>query len=1109
MHRLTLLLILFIFSHLSSFAQEDGFGKLPLQFQHLVEGLNNERITAIHQDSLGFIWIGTYNGLHRYDGIKFKVYLNSSDESSIPNNRIERIFSDSQGRLWIGTANSICRYNREYNSFTRYAVSSGRVDATDPAPNRISAIVEDESGKVWVASEKEGLFYFDKEEQAFIPYFNKRAAMPLSSIQIKELVFGNSEDLWIGLTSGLNKLNIKNGKVTHFPAQPEQPHNIAGENVRGMGMQDNGDLWIGTIKNGLFLLKDRNKSKQVFDHYSHDPEDKHSLMNNSVYSILVDKKDQLWVGNENGGLHLYNPEKDGFYRYMPDPQDPFSISNNSIWSIFDDSQDRLWIGTGLKGVNIVDPKFVKFTHHYYSPLNPDGLNNNVVRGFWEDKQGNVYIATDGGGLNYWDRSKNTFSHSTHDATKPLSIGSNALLDFTEDSEGRLWISTWAGGINVLTDPQKMHFKKIQELRPKDTLAATINSSFGLYAGRNGNIWSGNFERGLGFHNQEDGTTQLFVNKPKDKTSISSNTLYSVFEDSKGNIWAGGEDNGLNKMIKSKSGEVSFKRYSYDENDSTSLSGTTVNQVYEDARNQIWVATSGGLSRYVEEKDAFVNYHTKHGLPSDFVVSIMEDENGFYWIGTEKGLSKYDPENKVFRNYTKSDGLQGDSFSRHSVITLSSGEIMFGGSNGFNIFHPNKVKDNEHKPEVILTDFKMFNKSVGVGDNDSILKVDISLTKEIQLQYHQNVISFEFVALNFTHSSKNQYAYTLEGLEEEWNYVGNMQVASYTNLDPGEYTFKVKASNNDGIWNEEGTQIKITVFPPWYRTWWFYTISCIFTAAIFFGFIRWRENRLKEDKDILAEAINTKTAELEQKQAEIMARDEADKIRNWMALGLNQFSQIVNKNKDDIDTLAKSILSQLVKFLHANQGTVTLINDDNEQDKFLEVVATFAKEEGKNTKTRFELTQGLLGACYSSGEVKYIDNLPEGYSKLSSGLGEARMNYLILVPLRLDEFIIGVVELSSFSDFEKHEIEFLQKLGEIVTSSLYTLKVSRRTSILLEEARVQAEELQAQEEEIRQNMEELEATQEDFYRKEQELAGKLKQSQEENEKLKKALKKNKS
>jgi ligand-binding sensor domain-containing protein len=1106
MVRLLLLTFCFLFSLNRLVAQEASFSKPALQFQHLTEGLNNERITAIHQDQRGFIWIGTYNGLHRYDGIRFKIYQSNSDAASLPHSRIERIFSDSKGNLWIGTANSICRYNREYDHFTTFTVNSGLADPSDPAPNRISGIVEDREGKIWVASEREGLFYFDEGQQAFIPYYNAKSGLKLSSLSITELSIGQPDELWIGLKDGLNKLNTKSRQVTHFPALEENIHHIAGKEVRGLSLDQHGHLWVGTRANGLYLLKEANQSKKIFDHYSYHPDSSNGLGNNSIFSLFVDRQNQLWVGNENGGLHLYNRSKNDFYRYMPDAKDPFSISNNSIWSIFEDKQGRLWIGTGLKGVNIVDHQFVKFKHYYSTLLNPNGLNNSLVREFWEDQEGNVWVATDGGGLNYWNRSENKFTHYTHDQHNPSSIGSNALLDITSDAEGRLWIATWAGGINILTDRRTMEFKQLQDLQTKDSLAAEIVSSFALWTDPDGNVWSGNFQKGLGFHDQKSKTTKLFMNDPKDKSSLYSNTLYCVFVDSEGNVWGGGENKGLNKMIKNKDGKISFKRYDQNPDDATSLPGDIVNQVFEDSQHNIWVANSGGLSRYVKETDGFVNFSSKHGLPSDFVASVTEDHNGFFWIGTEKGLTKFDPVQQTFRNYTKSDGLQGEKFSRHAVIALSSGELMFGGTNGFNIFHPDEVKDNAHKPEVYLTDLKLFNKSVTVGESDSILKVDISLTKEIELPYHQNVIGLEFVALNYTHSAKNSYAYKLEGLEEDWNYVGHMQVATYTNLDPGEYTFRVKAANNDGVWNEEGTQLKVRVLHPWYRTWWFYLIVCISLAAVFYIFIWWREKRLQKDKTILAQAIEAKTKEIEKKEAEISARDEADKIRNWTALGLNQFSEIVNKNKDDISSLAQNLLSQLVKFMHAAQGTVTILNDDDEHDQFLELVATFAHEEGQQVNTRFELDEGLVGACYSSGEVKYIDKLPEDYSKFSSGLGEARMNYLILVPLRLDEFIVGVVELGSFQPFQEHEIQFLQKLGEMITSSLYTLKVSRRTSLLLEQARSQTEELQAQEEEIRQNMEELEATQEDFYRKEQELLDQLKMKEEENERLREALKK---
>lgn len=1106
MNRCLPFFIFFLFAIQLCVAQEQISAKPPIQFQHLTEGLNNERITTIYQDLQGFIWIGTYNGLHRYDGIKFKIYLNTSDSTSIPNNRIERIFNDSKGNLWVGTANSICRYNRDFDNFKRFPVKSGLVDASDPEPNRISAIVETKEGKIWIASEKEGLFYFDGDQQEFIPYFNKKTGLALSSIHVKELSLGKSDEIWIGLNGGLNKLNTQSGQVTQFPFDPDQPNNIAGNNVRGMAMDVNGDLWIGTRSNGLYVLKEKNQESKIFDHFTYDPENENSLGNNSVYTIFFDHKNQLWIGNENGGLHLYNRSNHSFFRYLPEAKDPFSISNNSIWSIFEDRDRRLWIGTGLKGVNLVDNHFVKFKHYYSSPLNSNGLNNNLVRGFWEDKKGNVWIATDGGGLNYWDRKRNVFSHYTHDPQDAFSIGSDALLDFTEDKEGRLWISTWAGGVNVLIDRQKMQFKKAQELQSKDSVAAEVVSSFALLTDSEGVVWSGNYDKGLSIYDLKNNNTRLFVNDPNDKNSLSSNTLYSVFEDSKGNIWAGGENNGLNKVIKGENGKVSFKAYKHDANDSTSISGNIVNQIIEDSKNQIWVGTSGGLSKYVKESDRFVNYSSKDGLPSDFVVSIVEDKNGFFWVGTEKGLSKFDPSSGTFRNYTKNDGLQGDKFSRHAVTALSTGEVMFGGTNGFNIFFPHEVIDNPNKPEVYLTDLKLFNKSVTVGEFDSLLRKDISLSKQISLKHRQNVVTFEFTALNYTHSSKNQYAYMLEGLEEEWNYVGNMQVATYTNLDPGDYTFKVKASNNDGIWNEEGAQIQIVVLPPWYRTWWFYILALISIIALFYGFIKLREKQLKEDKAVLANAIEAKTVELKKKEEEILARDESDKIRNWTALGLNDFSVIVNKNKDDIQKLSQNILSRLIKFLDVNQGALTLLNDENENDPYLEVVATYAHDEGHKGNRRIELSQGLLGVCYSSGEIRYIDNLPEEYSKVSSGLGESKIKYLLLVPLRLDEFIIGVIELSSFKPIKDHEIDFLKKLGEIITSSLYTLKVSHKTSLLLEQARAQAEELQAQEEEIRQNMEEMEATQEDFTRKERELTEKLKQTEEENAQLKSQLKK---
>lgn len=862
-------LIFLLINAIPVFSQSNVLTKPQLQFKTLSEGLNNERVTAVGQDKYGFIWIGTYNGLHRYDGMNFRIYSNTSDSSSIPNSRIEKIFNDSKGNLWIGTANGLCRYNWQEDNFSRFALSSGLVDASDPAPNSITAITEDKDGTLWVGSAKEGLLFFSDEKQSFVPFFQDRNSNALGSLFVTDLCAGINDDLWVGLNIGLKKLNTKTGKVTSFPKTKNSP-GLEGKHIRGLAMEENGDLWVGSWENGLFLLEEQGQQKLT--HYQHEPENPHSLANNSIYTLFIDEQKRLWVGNENGGLHLYDRKKDLFYRYLPDDTEPYSITSNSIWSIFEDQDKRLWIGTASSGVNILDQYFLKFTHYFYSPLNPNGLNHNIISGFWEGKNGNVWIGTDGGGLNHWNRQKGKFTHYTHKPEDPSSVGSNAILDFSEDPEGRLWIGTWDGGINILKDRDKMQFVRLQDLQKQDTLAATIKHTFALMRDHEGNMWSGNFQGGLGFHDLQGKSTRIYFNDPKNPESLSNNTINTLLEDKKGNIWAGAAFNGLNKLYINDEGKLVSKRF-LPGSDSLSIAGDLINQVYEDSKGNIWVATDKGLSKIADAGEKITSYTSEHGLPSDIIESVVEDKNGLLWIGTSKGLSSLNPDTESFKAYTVSDGLQGNKYTRHAVAKLKSGEILFGGSNGFNIFHPDSVKANPHKPEVYLTDFKLFNKSVGIGENDSILKAPITLTKEITLPYHQNILSFEFVALNYTHSGKNQYAFMMEGLENDWNYVGNQQNATYTNLDPGQYTFRVKASNNDGVWNEEGTLLSIIITPPFWKTWWFKVLLAISVIGAAVTFYKVRMNGLKAQKEELERQVKEKTADIQQANEDLLERNE--------------------------------------------------------------------------------------------------------------------------------------------------------------------------------------------------------------------------------------------
>lgn len=420
------------------------------------------------------------------------------------------------------------------------------------------------------------------------------------------------------------------------------------------------------------------------------------------------------------------------------------------------------------------------------------------------------------------------------------------------------------------------------------------------------MWSRNYEGGLGMHDLEKKRSTIYFNDPNDDESLSNNTINTLIEDSEGNVWAGAAFNGLNKLKVNENGKLVSQRFLPKGPDSLSIIGDLINQVYEDSKKNIWVATDKGLSKITKESKKISSYTTKDGLPSDIIESIIEDNNGLLWIGTSKGLSSLDPTEMVFKSYTVSDGLQGSKFIRHSAFKLKSGELLFGGSNGFNIFHPDSVKDNPYKPKAYITDLKLFNKSIAIGDNDSILKAPVLLTKEITLKHHQNIVSFEFVALNYTHPGKNQYAFMMDGLEKEWNYVGNQQNATYTNLDPGKYTFRLKASNNDGVWNETGTALSVIITPPYWQTWWFRVLIGLSLVGGAFTFYQVRMNAIKAQKEELEKQVKEKTADIQQANNNLIERQE-EILQQQEELQAQ--SEILQQTNDELNEKQEEILQQ--------------------------------------------------------------------------------------------------------------------------------------------------------------------------------------------------------
>ncbi|MCV9385368.1 ligand-binding sensor domain-containing protein [Reichenbachiella ulvae] len=867
--------------------------KPDLKFQAIKEGLVNLQVSSIIQDQLGFIWIGTIGGLQKYDGVNFVNYPHSSDINSPNSNHIRSLYEDSHGRIWVGTTEGICRFDRSKDHFIRYEQIDPNSKTNSSPLKWVRAIKEDFSGKLWIASEDFGVLSLNETTGLFEPYPVGNQENQLNSHRVSDIVFDDAGNLWVGtFDKGLNVI-LTSGKVLKM----SDLGMIKGSNrwavVWTLEKDYDGKIWIGTKGNGLFLAEITDEQTLSTQQYLHDANDPNSLGNNEIFDIFLDSKKRLWVGNENGGLHIFNRKEGNFYYYTNDPRQANSLSHNSIWCINEDRQERIWIGTALQGINYYDKYHAKFAHYFNRPGDYNSLSSNIARSFSEDDSGNIWIATDGGGLNYFNRSEQSFKSYTH-SRDPNSPSSDAMLSLCENEAGQLMIGTWGGGICVLKDRDKMIFEPLHLENYPDSLSS---NHFCLIKDHEGNIWTANYGVGLSKYNVKDKSFKTYFIKDQDNGSPAV-LIISVFEDSDNNIWLGTDSFGLIKFIRQEGDEGYFVQYKAQENDSSALPNNNVNQVIEDRNGNLWIATDGGLVKRNKTKDTFTTYTTRDGLGSNVIASIVEDHNGHLWLGTADGLTRFDPISLETATFNVNDGLQGKKFIRFSAKKLSTGELIFGGMNGFNIFHPDSIFYNPHIPPVYLTDFKIFNKKVEIDSENSPLKEHISVTNHLSLDYNQNVFSFEYTSLNYTRSDQNQFAFKLEGLEEDWNYVGTQKNAAYSNLAPGEYVFRVKSANNDGIWNEEGVKLHITVLPPWWLTWWAYTLAVIFTILIVYFIVKYRTSYLQAQRTYLKEKVKQGTEELEIKNKQISRQAQKLLTFNEALKDLNQELKDVNEHLEE-------------------------------------------------------------------------------------------------------------------------------------------------------------------------------------------------------------------
>jgi len=886
------------------------FATREIKFDYITpdDGLSQSSVGCILQDKNGYMWFGTMNGLNKYDGYKFvKYYHNPADSLSVAGDQIDCIFEDSHGQLWIGSDGGVSLYDRDLDVFKNFRHKDS--DPNSISGHRAYCIYEDSKGRYWVGTMGDGLNLFNGKDNKFTRFlYNANDPHSLSNNDIRSIIEDKEGNILVAtIGGGLNLISPDTKNIVHFVNDKNNSHSVAYNDIFSLAKDKHGTVWIGTLGGGLCRMNSSGPGKYSFDTFK-------PVSNNidriKILTLYADQNNGIWIGTENGGLDYFDIAHKTFINYRVDEDNPSSLNNNSVHAVREDKTGNLWVGTYTGGVNVIKKNKKMLYTVAKIPGNDNSLSYNAVSCFFEDKEGKLWIGTDGGGINIWDRLLNKMSHYN---SKNTSLNSNAILAICDDKDDDIWIGGWGCGLNVYNKKNKTFKTFTQE---KNGLPS--NNIFDILVDRKGQIWIAFGNIGLAKYDKKSGT---FIIYSMQNSNLPANWVLNLTEDYAGNIILGHTDgfsifNPDNKT---------FENFRNNEDDDNSLSYNQINIIIPGHDSTLWIGTVFGLNNYNPRNKKFTHFFAKDGLPDNNITGLAEDVHGFIWSSTSNGISRYDPISGSFRNYTVTDGLQGNGYIRNSCYKTSKGEILFGGANGFNIFYPDSLFDNPNLPTMVITGFSIFNKPVKVGEEGSPLHKQISQTSHLELSYKQSVISFEFAAIEYTSPAQNKYAYQLEGFEKEWNYVGTKHTATYTNLDPGEYILRVKGSNNDGKWNEEGVSLHIKITPPYWETWWFRLVVILLVLLLISTFFSIRLRTIKNNNLLLEIQVEERTKELNIK----------NKLLIKQADDLNTTNILLEERQQYIEAQAEELIAQKEELTRIN---IELNELNATKDKFFSIIA---------------------------------------------------------------------------------------------------------------------------------------------------------------------------
>lgn len=828
-------------------------------------------VEAIIQDVDGFMWFGGRNSLLRFDAYDFlqiKIESDPNDESKPTDvSQVVDLFVDSQNQLWVATRWGLYQYDRDREVLRRLKAQSGvSVNFDRDVFNRV---VELHNGTVLVSS-YEGLFEINPKTWNV----NQIRATggndgPITN-RIHDMFVDRLGQVWMGSDGGASRYDPVSRQFKHYIPYSENPAAPKENSVQTIKADKNGQVWAGA-SNGLYRINP--ETGEIF-RYKHDSNDPFSISDDIHEDIFLDSQGILWIGTDRGGLNYYHYETDSFRSFKHVEGQNGSLSSSITRRIYEDRNHDLWIGTYPSGINFYDRSSSAITVYKHESNNPRSMAVDLVTNIQEDARGNLWIATDGGGPHYFDRQQGIFKNYLATDTGPARVASKKMLCGLVDSGGDVWFGTWDAGV-FLYNAELDRFDQL----PLDTSQAgggsvkkvlTDTSIWHIYEDRQHNIWFATHNVGLVRYDKSTGDFFYYSETGDPKTSISKNLVWTVYEDSKGRFWAG-TVGGLNIMDREKG---TFKSFIANSSEKGSLNNDFITSIFSDDQARVWIGTNNGLHLFNEADQTFTLFTSEsHGFVDDGIRTIEQDQNHNLWLGTNNGIVVFNPDTQEVKNYRRFAGEKIGGISTGGSHNTSRGEIVMGGPNGLRIYNVNKLKENTTPPPVALTEFRIFTKLIPINDPGGFLSKAVNLSEKITLSHRESMISFGFAALNFRDADKNQYAYKLEGFDNDWREVGGNRQAMYTNLNAGQYHFRVRASNNDGVWNEQGAGIKIHQLPPPWLTWWAKILYALAVIAILVRFVQLQRKKRKaveEQNRILEMRVAERTAELQVKNDDIQS-----------------------------------------------------------------------------------------------------------------------------------------------------------------------------------------------------------------------------------------------